>query len=630
MPSSEPATPSSKQRSVASMKRAMSPRRASKPTSPVPRTPKSTPKSAISGAKLRASDDDIRDGKFFHVRLTLDALKGVKLLQSGRDSPKSLLRTKSSDDASFAPDVVCFYAALVDEIGKGKDTRYIPSKPLSLGEADPKIVWPQPDETNEPANTSKRRLYHSILLRAPDHSDGTVDSTSTGSGPDFAPGVINIQLGLMKNNSEKIPVGIASLVIAGQDVDEEEISLVIRPLKKVPSSPIKKVQTMVKQQVKQQKQRSFGGFLGKKKKTKKTSPAPNPSPPPPPPPASPTKTRPSDPSNKTYRLMPGSALTLRVDVMGGMFEGTGPGLWGDLLDDEESFGPIPVVDLPDSRAGGDLSNRYLHETVEVLNSGLGTTIISSPGSQFSEDRTDEDNNSQITPSIYSSNLDESYTHRDTIRTRSDTSDLGRGATTSGIADYFALCGDTSTAHDEYDYAADSRYIPKQLDNTFSFATTLPDDDLDDENLDDFNSKPAIALSLPPTLRSASTDMHNTRELESLSKPTTYNETETDLGTDTLGQSTIDQSTVEDLSTIEGTYDSTDKESRTDGGSHTSEARTEVLSVGEATLESVHRARTTLQRYATRLGVNVEDLLEAGTESVGSEYQGTVSTSGSRM
>ena len=71
--------------------------------------------------------------------------------------------------------------------------------------------------------------------------------------------------------------------------------------------------------------------------------------------------------------------------MEGMYQTNGHALWGDLEDDEESFGPVPVIDIPHD-CTDDLTERYKHEAVEVFAFKRGTTIISTPGHGDAEEQ----------------------------------------------------------------------------------------------------------------------------------------------------------------------------------------------------------------------------------------------------
>ena len=80
-----------------------------------------------------------------------------------------------------------------------------------------------------------------------------------------------------------------------------------------------------------------------------------------------------------------SVLQIKLDVMEGLYQTNGPALWGDLEDDEESFGPVPVIDIP-YECTDDLTERYKHESIEVFAFKRGTTIISTPGHGEAEEQ----------------------------------------------------------------------------------------------------------------------------------------------------------------------------------------------------------------------------------------------------
>ena len=344
--------------------------------------------------KNRTADNiDVRDGRFFHLRVTLGYMTGMTTTtttsgQSSLDQPR--------DD--YLPSDIAGVYATFEEGNVRKEYNFAISHPLR-SVSKQTVQWPRHlDDSDEgTVKTSKRRLYHSILLRTDDteeasmasgrpaslfdfsdeedeeeeDEDGSSDSSASIAPPSrYAAAMIPIHLGIVRGQ-EKIPLGVATLVINGKNAAGRKVDLPVQPV-----IPQKKAKGKIPKKIK----KLLGNFNNAKKKKGNnnnndivdTSQL--------------RRSEEEDDDDKVYSIAPNSVLRIKLDIQSGVYEVNGPGLWGDLNDDEESFGPLPVIDIPDD-GRGELSNRYVHESIEVMNSGAGTTtILSSPGLGYAEEK----------------------------------------------------------------------------------------------------------------------------------------------------------------------------------------------------------------------------------------------------
>jgi len=503
-----PHRPSSKKRNV------------SVPTSPT-KLPWNPSKGRTAESPLN-DVDIIRDGKFFHLRLRISELTGVSIVQLFSEDEST-----SSSSHGEKDEAVYVYAGIETEKGCDATLKYTVSLPLNPAMNKQNVRWPKRLDTGEPIIASTSRLYHAVLLRTDGSSNlKTMDGVLDTSLSIYAPETVNIHLGFIKGD-EKVPLGVATLTVNGKDMVDEKMQL--------PVCPVQVTLKKNRQEIEKKSGRSFRKFLGGGAKKKdiagemQTTIAPQS-----------TFSR----GDKFYRVPDTSILRFHLDVMGGVYESSGPSFWGDLVEDrgQESIYPMPVVEVPYHRQG-EVTDKYLQESIEVMNDNIGITILSSPGAQLPS-ADDETSTSCSFVSPFSETADNTI------------SPLYR------IPD--AICGAVvNSVTDEHRY----------INTNYSFASTLPD-------VDD-SAQSRYSLALPPALLSAMARLTESDDMEE--------------GHNT-GTSTSDQGGVDVTVTSEEDDDTNDDTGTTSG----------IDTVG---LESVDKAKATLQRYASKFGVAIEDLLD---------------------
>jgi hypothetical protein len=290
-------------------------------------------KKAASFRMKSKKKDDIRDGKLFHIRVTIGYLTALRTTElPGVESSNQQI---VSAYASFAP----------TEEDRG-EYDFATSLPLAPNMTRQGVKWPKGTDVK----TSKRRLYHSLILRK--------STAMLGSSP-FSPELVNIFVGL-KRGDESISVGMATLVLTGEPEMNRKIDLPVRRF-----TVANKSKAEDRDESNRKSRSGIKNFFSKRHEKA---------------PASPKKNRPNtfNGDNKRYTFEKNAVIQVKVNVMEGVYQTNGPGLWGDLEDDEESFGPVPVIDIPEE-CTAELTDRYDHESIEVMQFKKGTTIISAPG-----------------------------------------------------------------------------------------------------------------------------------------------------------------------------------------------------------------------------------------------------------
>ena len=349
--------------------------------------------------------DDVRDGKFFHIRVTVGYL--------------TCFRTSDGDGEGSS--IVSAYASFAPSAEGRGEYDCATSMPIDAGVPRQNIKWPRGSEVK----TSKRRLYHSILLRADDSDIPKNDSIlDDGEAPTarptpslYATELVNIYIGV-KRGDETVCLGAATLVVNGQPVEGQKVDL---PMRKVKSNK-KKMKNKILPDNPAKKSGGLSKLFGGRKKEKETEkPMPK------------VERKKSSTQStlavdaKRFSFEKNAVLQIKLDVMEGLYETNGPGLWGDLEDDEESFGPVPVIDIPDN-CTSDLTDKYKHESIEVLDFKHGTTILASPGAGVAE----EENRFEV------------YVREETPEVPSEIEEFFQEPETKGGA--FYLCG--AVPHDE--------------------------------------------------------------------------------------------------------------------------------------------------------------------------------------
>jgi len=305
------------------------------------------------GRKYR---DDVRDGKFFHVRVSLGYLTSLRNLKVEDPVP------------SNGTNIISVFASFNPDAKQRGEYNFATSLPLKPNVERQSAKWPKGSDVV----TSKRRLYHSVILRSDDlateEKKGLTfdddESTAELVPAPYAPAFINIYVGL-KRGDEIVSIGVATLVVSGRSVKSQKMDLQVKNLA-LPRSKAENISAARKK-----KSSGLKSFFSKKKQQKSEQKRDDESS------FEATLARLSD-GRKRYAFEKTAVLRIKLDTIESVHQSNGPGLWGDLEDDEESFGPVPVIDIPEDYTA-DLTNRYQHETIEVMQFKQGATIISSPG-----------------------------------------------------------------------------------------------------------------------------------------------------------------------------------------------------------------------------------------------------------
>ena len=481
--------------------------------------------------------DDVRDGKFFHIRVTVGYLTSLKTAYV-------------SPEASKTSDIVSVYVSF----GSCGEYDFATSLPLLPHKPRQTVKWPKGDAG---VKTSKRRLYHSILLRTTPGNMSTSDELLEQTK-------IPIHVGVQRGDAISL-LGMASLCVTGKEFKARKMDLPLvaeKPRMKPTPPPNPVIRLSVSSEEQKSNKRAPSKlktmFKSPKKSSQPTSPTINSRPPLPPS----TKQETFDGHDKIYLVdQKHSYLRIKLDVQEGVYDQNGPGLWGDLEDDEESFGPISVIDIPDD-GRGELTNRYAHESIEVISlQQQGTTIISSPGvGEAQEDADDED-----------LNLYRYYHQRQQASRQANSNTPTTGVPPPPKEDRIVLSRDNSAL---YQFSPAIALCGAAVGRQHE----------DEETLDSSERDPAVPSHVAPRVpRGAGQSVQDSQLSYSLGSAST--------GSGSTGSD-------ED----EDDYDDEDEEDF------------DEEDVSEATSQSVEEeealnAADSLIKYASRLGVPVEELLE---------------------
>lgn len=318
------------------------------------------PLSSLRKTKARVKrPDDVRDGKLFHVRITVGYLTSLRISEV----------VSSSHNASDEPMLTAYATFGLSDDERG-EYDCATSQPLLTNVARQNVKWPKGSEVK----TSKRRLYYSVLLRSDDSTTASgennfnsfdEDDADAIRGPsNYAPELVNLYIGL-KRGDEKVIIAAATLAFTGQPVTNQQIDI---PVRKVafPAGSKQPMTADIDRNGQKPRKAGLKNLFARKLESTGIPVLKSHA----------GGTFSGD--NKKYSCDKNSILQLKVDVMEGLYQTNGPGLWGDLEDDEESFGPVPVIDIPEEFVS-ELSDTYKHESIEVCAFKRGTTIIATPG-----------------------------------------------------------------------------------------------------------------------------------------------------------------------------------------------------------------------------------------------------------
>ncbi len=317
--------------------------------------------------KKVAHSDDIRDGKLFHIRVTIGYLTSLRIADAGNTA-----RGTTQDEP-----MVTAYVSFGLSDGDRGEYDCATSCPLAPGVSRQNVKWPKGADVK----TSKRRLYFSALLRSDDSAAAPLgsptfdddDSSAFRAPSEYAPEFLNLFIGL-KCGGETIVLAAATLVLTGEQVANQQIDLPVRRVAIVNGKKPPK-RGVIKDSMPRWKKSGLKSLFGATTRNEDNETVQS------------MKIKGSyfAGCNKVFSCDKNSVLQIKLDVMEGLYETNGPGLWGDLEDDEESFGPVPVIDIP-HECTDNLTERYKHESIEVFAFKRGTTIISSPGHGEAEEQ----------------------------------------------------------------------------------------------------------------------------------------------------------------------------------------------------------------------------------------------------
>ena len=324
--------------------------------------------SSLRKAMTGAHPDDVRDGQLFHIRVTVGYLTSLRMADA-----EDATRSKSQEAEPLVTAYVSF--GLLD--GDRGEYDCATSCPLTPGVSRQNVKWPKGTDVK----TSKRRLYFSVLLRSDDSAAAPAgsptfdddDSTSFRAPSEYAPEFLNLFIGL-KCGDETIVLAAATLVMTGEQVTNQQIDLPVRRVSIVTGKKTLK-QGVFKDSKPGWRKSGLKGLFGANTKSDDLGSVQT----------AMTKGSYFARCNKVFSCDKNSVLQIKLDVMEGLYQTNGPALWGDLEDDEESFGPVPVIDIPHD-CTDDLTERYKHEAIEVFAFKRGTTIISTPGHGEAEEQ----------------------------------------------------------------------------------------------------------------------------------------------------------------------------------------------------------------------------------------------------
>uniref|UniRef100_A0A6V0DLM9 Uncharacterized protein n=1 Tax=Pseudo-nitzschia australis TaxID=44445 RepID=A0A6V0DLM9_9STRA len=179
----------------------------------------SPPNHTISNSIISLAErrDEEKPRASFHVRISIGYMTGLKIDKVNK-------RTKQPTNNRIT-------VGFVELASSGKYTAL--SQPLLTNVEEKvktsKILWAnQRDGEDVSKSKARRRLHFSLQLEREDVRDENED-VAFKSQASFAPEVVKLLVGL-KCGDERIPLGIAKLVVNGKEIVEQKIDLVVLPI----------------------------------------------------------------------------------------------------------------------------------------------------------------------------------------------------------------------------------------------------------------------------------------------------------------------------------------------------------------------------------------------------------------
>lgn len=541
---------------------------------------------SVPTAKTVATKDTkgptVRDGKQFHVRVTLGYLKAITKTEQKKSGVKPFKPVESQTLVTTA------FASLDPTSSVASDYVFAPSLPLDMTSDVTNAFWPRPRKHMDGNSTMKcnRRLYFSTMLqkdvagqtaelnKALDSDDGN-DDFSTGTwnpqGELYSPELVKIQLGLARGN-DLLHLGVATLVVNGDSVSRKQMDLPVRAL--LPGEDCEGSTTA-------QKNRRLRGFFGKKNESAKNA---------------------FKNDGYRYSFTPNAILRIRLDISNEVTAFSGPALWGDLNDDNDSFGSITKKVVTEETI--DMATSYdEYGSIEVVNNTNGTTIISAPVFKHIEPELSELSAFPISSII---------APKDAMRPQNPTGEYKQPS----LLQSAMMCG-ALEAVDGHIGASQS------LD--FEDSSTIASSRYEGTGGERFksvaNSKSEM-LPLKTITEDEATNFDIFPSTTSYSHYTDHNS----IGDDTVESLTAAKQVLQKYASRAG-VNIEDLLEDLEGGSEVSSGiASPGESIGDNTLDSVFQAKQLLLNYANRVGVDVEDILNADVVADSSSVEGSTSHS----
>ena len=505
----------------------------------------------------------------FHVRVALGYLTGLKVEQISKK------KKRNSHNS-----LVVGYAALAKS---GKQLAL--SQPLITNidqkRKSSKLFWANPKGKKAVGGQSsvKRRIHFSLQLEREKYQASPDDDGSIGSTSPYLPEVVKLEIGL-KCGDEKFPLGFANLVVNGRDVALQKIDLSVRPVDDVVSSKDGN-----------RPQKSILSIFGTSKK-----------------PAGILFSN----GNNLYKLAPNATLRVRVDIKPGNHGDNKSMVWGGGDDASyttnftyETRGTMASLtnSLPpyasSQRMGGIPQNQF-HEKETPVPGALLTEVNNSRILKEKPKRAQRisRSTSQKQEKPIRSKMPMKYV---VVRPPYDGRSLASGLTapTTGYSffyDCFAidLCGDTMTVNDSRQMRSDNSSIESNLNEEVSISSVESS----------ISNPPGMVLESSENETSEGEDSptdarQETQKQQKISRSLAENERQ---------PTNLDGSHLDAEGIVEGDRGAervTSPVAADDGGS----VGAETVDITVDTYTDLKSAQATLLRYASKVGIEMEELLE---------------------
>jgi hypothetical protein len=504
------------------------------------------------------------------------------------------------------------------ELAKSK-TQIAMSQPLipNIGDDSKsnqqKVYWSKQRGGQAVVGKTKRRLHFSLNLEKESDTPEITDDESVSSQLVYLPEVVKVVIGL-KCGEEKIPLGVANLVVNGKDESlDQKIDLALRPMSEVPEFDTPK------------QLRSVLGIFGSRKQQGVSFTN----------------------DDYSYKLQPNATLRVRLDIRAGSSGQNKKTVWGNISDDTSyttnasqtthltniTKSHIPEADAPGAREGapaapqrktglyaknarqpsyeqrpqavtnravggdGKLESRsFLSEWVEVLPHVNGL-ITAAPSGKNNSTILASEQVQRVVPVKYIA-----------FRPLSDEQSLASGLTmpSEGFNSSFfwqcfpILCGDDTVSIEERQPTSTGRSsfsIESDMEDDDELLSSEDDDDDDDE--DDEISEDRLAASSHHSDVGSSVSSQYMEASPTAQVPEASQEREKEKGKVTPADDIV----ADDLDVV--SRGSSDHQRVTNDEAIDGEKTAEIT---VDTYSDLKDAQETLLRYANKLGIDMEDLL----------------------